>query len=102
MWSTGGTSATATCTTPSCSRRSRNGATSPPGEVRIVTLESQPAHIQRQQYRIYDAATGLIEEGWVNVADMVAQLPWLDEAGTFPVEVAGAGAPAAPAAAPIA
>jgi len=73
-----------------------------PGEVRIVTLESQPAHIQRQHYRIYDAATGLIEEGWVNVADMVAQLPWLDGAGTFPVEVAGAGAPAAPAAAPIA
>ena len=50
-----------------------------PGEVRVITLESQPAHVQRQQYRIYDAATGLIEEGWVKVADMVARLPWLDE-----------------------
>jgi transmembrane protein DUF3556 len=66
------------------------------GEVRIVTLESQPAHVQRQHYRIYDAATGLIEEGWVNVADMVARLPWLDETGTFPVEVLGAKAPRAP------
>ena len=36
-----------------------------PGELRVITLESQPAHIQRQRYRIYDAATGLIEEGWV-------------------------------------
>ena len=42
-----------------------------PGEVRVIALESQPAHIQRQRYRIYDAATGLIEEGWVDVADMV-------------------------------
>ena len=42
-----------------------------PGELRIITLESQPAHVQRQRYRIYDAATGLIEEGYVEVADMV-------------------------------
>jgi hypothetical protein len=57
------------------------------GELRVVTLEAQPAHIQRQHYRIYDAATGLIEEGWVNVADMVARLPWLGESGDFPVQV---------------
>jgi hypothetical protein len=58
-----------------------------PGELRVITLESQPAHIQRQRYRIYDAATGLLEEGWVNVADMVARVPWLDESWDFPVEV---------------
>jgi hypothetical protein len=63
------------------------------GELRIVTLESQPAHIQRQRYRIYDAAAGLIEEGWVNVADMVARGPWLDESGDFPVEVTTQRAP---------
>jgi hypothetical protein len=57
------------------------------GELRIVTLESQPAHMQRQRYRIYDAATGLLEEGWVNVADMVARGPWLGESGDFPVQV---------------
>jgi hypothetical protein len=69
------------------------------GEVRIVVLESQPAHIQRQRYRIYDAATGLIEEGWVNIADMVERLPWLDESWEFPVEVTrtGPGATTTPA-----
>jgi hypothetical protein len=65
-----------------------------PGEVRVITLESQPAHIQRQQYRIYDAATGLIEEGWVEVADMVARLPWLDESWDFPVDVTWRADPA--------
>ena len=59
------------------------------GQVRVITLESQPAHVQRQHYRIYDAATGLIEEGYVNVADMVDRLPWLDESWDFPVEVIG-------------
>ncbi len=58
-----------------------------PGDVRVVTLESQPAHIQRQRYRIYDAATGLVEEGWVEVADMVARGPWLEESWDFPVDV---------------
>jgi hypothetical protein len=60
-----------------------------PGELRVVTLESQPAHVQRQHYRIYDAATWLIEEGYVQVADMVARQPWLGEGGAFPVEVIG-------------
>ena len=58
-----------------------------PGDLRVVILESQPAHIQRQHYRIVDAATGLVEEGWVNVADMVDALPWLGESWTFPVDV---------------
>ena len=55
--SSAGTSATATSTTSSCSTRSRSAARSSPGELRVVTLESQPAHVQRQRYRIYDAAT---------------------------------------------
>lgn len=58
-----------------------------PGDVRVVVLESQPAHVQRQRYRIYDAADGLVEEGWVNVADMVERQPWLDDR-PFPVETA--------------
>jgi Transmembrane protein of unknown function (DUF3556) len=62
-----------------------------PGEARIVVLESQPAHLQRQRYRIYDAADGLVEEGWVNVADMVERQPWLDER-PFPVETTGGAA----------
>jgi hypothetical protein len=60
-----------------------------PGELRVVTLESQPAHLQRQRYRIHDAATGLLEEGWVNVADMVGRQPWLGDE-PFPVEPLGA------------
>ena len=65
-----------------------------PGEIRVVALESQPAHIQRQRYRIYDAATGLLEEGYVNVADMVARGPWLEEDWDFPVEVLRSARPA--------
>jgi hypothetical protein len=57
------------------------------GELRVITLESQPAHSQRQQYRIYDAATGLIEEGWVEIADMLERLPWLEESWEFPLHV---------------
>jgi hypothetical protein len=60
-----------------------------PGEVRVVMLESQPFHIPRQRYRIHDAATGLIEEGWVDVAEMVKRGPWLEESFEFPVEVIG-------------
>jgi Transmembrane protein of unknown function (DUF3556) len=48
-----------------------------PGELRVVTLESQPAGDPDQRYRIYDAAEGLIEEGTVAVADMVKRQPWL-------------------------
>jgi hypothetical protein len=58
-----------------------------PGELRVVTLESQPAHVPRQHYRIYDAADGLVEEGWVDVREMVTRQPWLGEE-PFPVELA--------------
>jgi Transmembrane protein of unknown function (DUF3556) len=54
------------------------------GQLRVVTLESQPAGDGRQHYRIFDAATGLIEEGHVRVADMIVQQPWLD-GRPFPV-----------------
>ena len=50
-----------------------------PGELRVVTLESQPAQVQRQHYRIWDAAEGLVEEGYVNVADMAKRQPWLGD-----------------------
>jgi len=56
-----------------------------PGELRVVTLESQPAHVQRQRYRIWDAADGLVEEGWVDVRDMVRRQPWLAGDEPFPV-----------------
>jgi hypothetical protein len=68
------------------------------GELRVITLESQPANVQSQRYRILDAATGLVEEGWVEVADMVSRQPWLGSE-PFPVHPVGAG-DRPPAAAP--
>src|SRR3954447_11503604 len=58
-----------------------------PGDLRVIMLESQPFHIPRQRYRIHDAADGLIEEGWVDVAEMGKRGPWLEESFEFPVEV---------------
>jgi hypothetical protein len=58
-----------------------------PGDLRVVLLESQPTHRQRQYYRIVDASSGLIEEGHVNVREMVVRQPWLDdETPALPVE----------------
>ena len=63
-----------------------------PGELRVVTLESQPARVPRQRYRIFDAAEGLLEEGTVEVADMVKRQPWLDEE-PFPARPSPVGTP---------
>jgi hypothetical protein len=65
-----------------------------PGELRVVTLESQPAHVQRQRYRIWDAADGLVEEGWVDVREMVRRQPWLGDE-PLPLHCDESGAPAA-------
>ncbi|MEK6328633.1 MAG: DUF3556 domain-containing protein, partial [Actinomycetota bacterium] len=63
------------------------------GDVRVVTLESEPMAGSptrgKQRYAIYDAASGLVEEGYVRVDDMVGRQPWLDESFDFPVEVIG-------------
>jgi hypothetical protein len=58
-----------------------------PGEVRVIELESEAAGSGRQRYRIHDAAGGLVEEGFVAVADMVSRQPWLEGSWEFPVEV---------------
>ncbi|OBG16526.1 hypothetical protein A5765_07280 [Mycolicibacterium celeriflavum] len=55
-----------------------------PGEVRVVLIDGQPIHRQRQQYRLVDAATGEFERGHIQVADMVTRQPWDD---TVPVHV---------------
>ncbi len=63
------------------------------GEVRVITLESEPMAGSptrgKQRYAIYDPVSGLVEEGYVNVADMIEAQPWLDESFKFPVEVTG-------------
>jgi hypothetical protein len=55
-----------------------------PGEIRILLLDAQPIHKQRQEYRLVDAATGEFERGYVHVADMATRQPWDD---TVPVHV---------------
>jgi hypothetical protein len=55
-----------------------------PGEVRVVLIDGQPIHRQRQEYRLVDAATGEFERGYVNVADLVTRQPWDD---TAPVHI---------------
>lgn len=47
-----------------------------PGDVRCLFLESQPLHQQRMHWRVADAATGGIDEGWIEIADLVDLQPW--------------------------
>ncbi|HEV7206808.1 MAG TPA: DUF3556 domain-containing protein [Jatrophihabitans sp.] len=59
-----------------------------PGQLRVITLESQPIHQPEQRYQILDAADGLLEEGLVQVDDMIERQPWLGaDDVTIPVEV---------------
>ncbi|MHA6795056.1 DUF3556 domain-containing protein [Pseudonocardia bannensis] len=62
-----------------------------PGEVVVVILESQPIHRMRQQYRVVDLALGEIERGSVEVRDMIAHQPWLEN-GPIPVQVESSAA----------
>ena len=47
-----------------------------PGDLRVIMMESQPFGQPAQQYRIIDAAGGLVEQGEVDVADMITRQPW--------------------------
>ncbi|RDH78549.1 DUF3556 domain-containing protein [Mycolicibacterium moriokaense] len=50
-----------------------------PGELRVVILDGQPIHRQRQAYRLVDGATGEFERGYIDVGDMVDNQPWNDD-----------------------
>ncbi|KUI41474.1 hypothetical protein AU197_16685 [Mycobacterium sp. IS-1590] len=50
-----------------------------PGEVRVIMIDGQPIHRQRQQYRLIDAATGEFERGTFEIADLVVRQPWQDD-----------------------
>jgi Transmembrane protein of unknown function (DUF3556) len=62
-----------------------------PGDVRVVILDSQPIHVQRQEYRLVDAATGEFERGYVDVADMANAQPWADDLPVHVTTGTGAG-----------
>jgi hypothetical protein len=57
------------------------------GEVRVIILESQPIHRRHQSYRIVDAKTGLIEEGYIRVDDLLTRQPWPEPGDEFPVHL---------------
>jgi Transmembrane protein of unknown function (DUF3556) len=57
------------------------------GDVRVIVLEGQPIHTQRQWYRILDAKAGVIEAGYVDVKDMLTRQPWPEPGDEFPVHV---------------
>jgi Transmembrane protein of unknown function (DUF3556) len=57
-----------------------------PGEFIVAWVESQPIHKDCQQYKVIDAARGVIELGSYKVADSVDQLPWLPN-GPIPLHV---------------
>ena len=50
-----------------------------PGEVRVIIIDGQPIHRQRQEYRLVDAATGEFERGTFDIADLVVRQPWQDD-----------------------
>ena len=57
-----------------------------PGELVIVWVESQPVHRDDQEYKVIDAALGVIERGTWKVADAVREQPWLPN-GPIPTRV---------------
>jgi hypothetical protein len=57
------------------------------GDVRVIILEGQPIQTKKQWYRIVDAKTGLIEEGYVTIEDMLARQPWPEPDDEFPVHL---------------
>lgn len=65
------------------------------GDLRVIILEGQPIQTQRQWYRIVDAKTGLIEEGYVTVEDMLTRQPWPEPGDQFPVHLTAHHADAA-------
>jgi Transmembrane protein of unknown function (DUF3556) len=57
------------------------------GDLRVIILEGQPIQTKKQWYRIVDAKTGLIEEGYIAVDDMLARQPWPEPGDELPVHL---------------
>ncbi len=57
-----------------------------PGECVVVWVESQPIHKRTQEYKVVDAALGVVERGEWTVLDAVSEQPWLPN-GPIPHKV---------------
>ncbi len=67
-----------------------------PGELVVAWVESQGWGSKVQHYKVIDAALGVIERGTWEVADAVAEQPWLPN-GPIPLQVTWAAQHKAPA-----
>jgi hypothetical protein len=52
----------------------------------VGLIESQPIHRKRQDYRVVDAAVGVVERGYYAVDDSADEHPWLPN-GPIPMVV---------------
>jgi hypothetical protein len=50
-----------------------------PGDLRVVFTESQPMFTKKVQYRVIDAALGVVEKGWYHNDDAYNAQPWLPD-----------------------
>jgi hypothetical protein len=50
-----------------------------PGDLVIAWTESQPAFSKKVQYRVIDAAVGVVEKGWYHNDDAYNTQPWLPD-----------------------
>jgi len=67
-----------------------------PGELLQVCIESQPVTRFRQDYRVVDAARGVIERGWYDPREASETQPWLPDGPiTLHVEWSADGVPQA-------
>lgn len=57
-----------------------------PGDLVVAYVESQPIHKPTQEYRVIDAALGVVERGTWKVANCIREQPWLPN-GPVPLEV---------------
>ncbi len=48
-----------------------------PGDLVVVFTESQPMFTKKVQYRVIDAALGVVEKGWYHNDDAAHEQPWL-------------------------
>lgn len=71
-----------------------------PGDLRVIYLESQPIQRQAHHYAIWDAATGLVEQGWVEIRGMLARQPWEATPPALKPDPVAAAAPAPAAGSP--
>jgi hypothetical protein len=67
-----------------------------PGELRCIFVEGQPLGRPHLAFRIYDACTGLLEAGRLDVRELRARQPWASAASAAPPATRARSTQAAP------